>query len=658
MKYAPVSMSLSHPARQILAEVINEPEAPSLPSELEAQEFYKFFQMSTDLMMIGQMGGRILKVNQGTIDALGYTEAEFRQMLLLDIVHPDDRESTLAELHRQSKSGTSVDFENRCVCKDGSCRWLSWRARFDADTQLSYATARDVTENKRIQDELHQQQVRYSALVNNTTDVIMEFDRFHRHTYANNAVSSIGLTPEDFIGKTHEEMGFPKHLCDIWEHAIERVFLTGQPYTTYFEAENPGGLMKVDWSVFPGIVVGGKVITVLNVSRDITQYKKIEEELSRMQKLTSLGVLAGGIAHDFNNILTILFGNISLAKSFISLDHRAHTALEQAEVAFQRATHLTSQLLTFAKGGEPVVQDVSMSAVINEVVHFDLSGSNVRLEFQPPADLWQARVDKGQISQVFSNLAMNAKQAMADGGHLYITAENCLLDRSDLLGVERGKYVKFAVRDEGCGISETNLCRIFDPYFSTKKQGSGLGLATVYSIVSRHGGHIAVESTVNVGTTFTLYLPASEEAANDEAPQAEIMPDLAPGKARLLVMDDEDMIADLCHTYLSMHGYEVERARDGKEAVEMYAAAVNAGKPYDCMIMDLTIPGGMSGEVALVQIQQQYPVARAIVSSGYAADPVMANYKSHGFCGRISKPFRLAALEEEIRRVLTESSAN
>ncbi|MES2605609.1 MAG: PAS domain S-box protein [Pseudomonadota bacterium] len=649
----------SYPALQSIAEALNEPGELPTAHELQPQEFYKFFQMSTDLMIIGQLGGRILKVNQGTVDALGYSEEEFRNLLVIEIVHADDRRATLAELERQMKTGTSVDFENRCVCKDGSYRWLSWRARFDHKSGLSYATARDITESKRIQEELRQQQIRYNALVDNTTDVIMEFDRAHRHTYCNKAViAAIGLTPEAFIGKTHEEMGFPKHLCDIWEHAIERVFVTGQPYTTYFEADNPGGLMKVDWSVFPGIVIDGEVITVLNVSRDITQYRKVEEELARMQKLNSLGVLAGGIAHDFNNILTILFGNISLAKSLSPIDHKSYMALEQAEVAFQRATHLTSQLLTFAKGGEPVVQDVSISSLIDEVVHFDLSGSNVRLELNRPADLWQARVDTGQISQVFSNLAMNAKQAMPDGGHLYISVENCTLQRNDVPGIEDGgKYLKFIVRDEGCGIGEEDIDKIFDPYFSTKKKGSGLGLATVYSIINRHGGHISVESTVDVGTAFTLYLPASEEAANDETPLVQAAVAAEPGQARLLVMDDEDMIGELCITYLSMKGYEVHRAKDGKEAIEMYGAAVKAGKAYDCMIMDLTIPGGMSGEVALVQIQQQHPSARAIVSSGYAADPVMANYKSHGFSGRISKPFRLASLEEEIRRVLTESLA-
>jgi len=511
-----------HAEGGVLAERVPKEQEP-----LQAQEFYNFFQMSSDLMIIGKLGGRVLKVNQGTVDVLGYSEEEFRFMQVLDLVHPDDRLATIEEHQHQIRTGKTIDFENRCMDKNGTWHRLSWRARYDDKTRLSYATA-----------------------------------------------------------------------------------------------------------------------------RDITQYKKDEEDLRRMQKLSSLGVLAGGIAHDFNNILTIMFGNIALAKNFMAPDHLGFSCLEQAEVAFQRATHLTSQLLTFAKGGEPVMQDVSISALINDVVRFDLSGSSVRLEFTPPPRLWQARVDKGQISQVFSNLATNANQAMPEGGHLYITIENCLLERGDVSGIEPGKYLKFEVRDEGVGISRADIEKIFDPYFTTKRRGSGLGLATVYSIVTRHGGHISVESSLGLGTTFTLYLPASElfDSGHDAAFQ--LVPDAEPEQARLLVMDDEDMIGTLCSNFLTAQGYEVARARDGREAIAIYETAMREGKPFDCMIMDLTIPGGMSGKQALAEILKLNPSAKAIVSSGYDADPVMANYQTYGFTGSIAKPFRLAALHQEIKRVL------
>ncbi len=624
--------------------------------QLHAQEFYKFFQMSSDLMMIGKLGGRVVKVNQGMVDALGYSEEEFRTMQLGELVHPDDKLATIEEQQRQVAAGKTIDFENRYRCKDGSWRWLSWRAHYDDKTKMSYATARDITESKRVHEELRHQQELYSALVRNTEDVIMQFDREHRHTYVNPAVvKALSLQPADFLGRTHQEMGFPQDLCHLWEHALERVFVTGEPYSTFFDAENSNGAVRIDWNAFPGLVENGEVQSVFTVSRDITQYKKVEEELRRMQKLNSLGVLAGGIAHDFNNILTIMFGNIALAKNFIPQDHKSYSSLEQAEIAFQRATHLTSQLLTFAKGGEPVVQDVSISALIDEVVHFDLSGSNVRLMFTPSPGLWQARVDKGQISQVFSNLATNANQAMPGGGHLYITIENAVLEWGDLSGMAPGKYLKFVVRDEGIGIRQADIDKIFDPYFSTKQKGSGLGLATVYSIVTRHGGHISVQSSPGNGTAFTLYLPASEISGNEQDAKIQLEPDNVPEQARLLVMDDEDMIGTLCANYLSVQGYTVEKAKDGKEAIAMYEAAFCQGKPYDCMIMDLTIPGGMSGKEALAEILKLHPAAKAIVSSGYAADPVMANYKTYGFKGSMPKPFRLGALHQEIKRVLAET---
>jgi two-component system cell cycle sensor histidine kinase/response regulator CckA len=624
--------------------------------ERERDEFMQFFEMSSDLMMIAKLDGKFVKVNKATLDTLGFSEEEIYSIDIMDLAHPDDVAGTTEEFHRQMQSGVTLSFENRIRRKDGSYRWLSYRSAFSHELGLSYATARDVTESKRIQEALRQQQERYNALVDNTADVIMEFDRQHRHTYVNNAVTkAIGLTPEDFMGKTHEEMGFPHDLCVLWEDAIERVFVSGQSYSTYFEADNPGGRMRVDWSVFPGLVIDGEVKTVLNVSRDITQYMRMEEDLRRMQKLSSLGVLAGGIAHDFNNILTILFGNLSLAKGYVEPDHKSYQALDKAEVAFQRATHLTSQLLTFAKGGEPVKQDVSIAALIEEVVKFDLSGSNVKQVFSAPADLWHASVDKGQISQVFSNLATNANQAMPEGGHLYISIDNSVLGRNEVMGLEAGNYLKFIVRDEGIGIPEEHLDKIFDPYFTTKEKGSGLGLATVHSIITRHEGHISVESTVGKGTTLLLYLPAASSTQQEQA--SSLAPATGPVKqqARVLVMDDEAMICQLCSSYLTAQGYLVDVAHDGHEAIRKYDAAMLAGTPYDCLVMDLTIPGGMSGKEAITEIRKRDPNVRAIVSSGYAADPVMANFREHGFSGFIPKPFQLNALHQEIKRVLAET---
>lgn len=625
--------------------------------EAEREEFYKFFQMSSDLMMISRPDGSLNKVNPAVFEIMGYTQEELLSMHIIDWVHPEDRAMTQKEHLRQSLSGAIINFENRCLCKDGSIKWLSWHATFNLSEGVSYATARDVTESKKIQLELKQQQELYAALVTNTDDVIMQFDREHRHTYVNSPViKSLQLAPEEFIGKTHQEMGFPDALCEIWEDAIERVFISGKPVSTFFDMVNANGPVRIDWNVYPGLVVNGEVKRVFSVSRDITQHMNIENELRKMQKLNSLGVLAGGIAHDFNNILTVLFGNIALAKSSIPPEHKGFSSLEQAEKAFLRATHLTSQLLTFAKGGDPVKQDVSISSFIEEVVQFDLSGSNVKLEFETAPNLWKARVDKGQISQVFSNLATNANQAMPQGGRLYISITNVSLRFGDIPGLDKGQYLKFMVEDSGVGIKDSDIDKIFDPYFTTKKQGSGLGLATVYSIVSKHGGSISVSSSPGNGAIFSIYLPASNSEAEFGEDTRDDITAQTNTSSRILIMDDEAMICELSSTYLSGQGYKVETAKDGKQAINLYTQAFDQGEPFDCVIMDLTIPGGMSGKEALDEILKLHPQAKAIVSSGYAADPVMANYQSFGFKGSISKPFYISTLHAEIKKVLGENT--
>jgi CheY-like chemotaxis protein len=388
---------------------------------------------------------------------------------------------------------------------------------------------------------------------------------------------------------------------------------------------------------------------------DLTDRKKAEAELQKMQKLQSVGTLAGGIAHDFNNILMGVYGNISLAKEELAGDHRGLKFLDDAEKSMNRALRLTKQLLTFAKGGDPVKEDVGLGALVEEVARFDLSGSNVKLVLHRADDLWPAKVDKGQIQQVISNLTINACQAMPGGGRLFIDLVNVTVADKDV--VAPGKYVRISVRDEGTGIAPQHLERIFDPYFTTKQNGSGLGLATTYAIITKHGGHLQVHSELGYGTTFTLYLPASEvrtepiaAAKVGEAPQQ-------TAGAGILVMDDEEMVCKLVATMLTMLGYSAATARSGGEAVEMYKKAMHAGEPFAAVIMDLTVPGGIGGQEAISLLLACDPAARAIVSSGYAADPVMANYADYGFKGLIAKPYTLTTLRETLAQVLSDGAA-
>jgi signal transduction histidine kinase/ActR/RegA family two-component response regulator len=387
------------------------------------------------------------------------------------------------------------------------------------------------------------------------------------------------------------------------------------------------------------------------IYQDITERKLLEAEHQRIEKLESIGTLAGGIAHDFNNLLTGIMGNISLARRYVEPEGKASERLEEAEKASLRARDLTQQLLTFSRGGAPVKALIPIDKLIQESASFALRGSKVKPEFSLPDDLWAVKADKGQINQVISNIVINADQAMPQGGTLNIEANNLVIKSRRVLPLPPGNYVHIAIKDRGVGIPREHLGKIFDPFFTTKQKGSGLGLATVYSIVKNHDGHIAVESKLGTGTTFHIYLPASEKQspAEEEVVEEAIL----RGKGRILVMDDEDIIREMLYKILSLAGYEVELTQDGAEAIGRYAEAKGAKRPFDAVIMDLTIPGGMGGKEAITRLLEIDPNARVIVSSGYATDPIMSGYKKYGFRAMLTKPYGATEIEKTLKRVLT-----
>jgi PAS domain S-box-containing protein len=389
----------------------------------------------------------------------------------------------------------------------------------------------------------------------------------------------------------------------------------------------------------------GKITGVVLVFRDATEQLRAEQESLKAKKLESVGILAGGIAHDFNNLLTGVFGNIEMAKMFLTADHKSHKFLESAERSMERATNLTSQLLTFARGGDPIKETLSISDVILEAAQFSMHGSKARLQNSIASDLWLVEADKGQVSQVINNLILNAQQAMPTGGTITITAEN--------ITISTGRYVKITVHDEGVGIAPEYLDKIFDPYFSTKQSGSGLGLASTHSIVRKHNGQITVDSQPGRGTTFTIYLPAAAENAEETTGKlSEDTPAATASSARILVMDDEEAVREVIGTMLEELGHTVDFASEGQEAVEKYRTAYESGMPYNIVIVDLTVPGGMGGQESAQEILKINAQAKIIISSGYATDPVMANYKEYGFMGIVVKPYHFNVLKNEILQVL------
>ena len=371
---------------------------------------------------------------------------------------------------------------------------------------------------------------------------------------------------------------------------------------------------------------------------------------TQMQKLQSLGILAGGIAHDFNNILTAILANINIVNIRAKGDERIGSRLTEAEKACYRARDLTQQLLTFASGGAPVKRAVRPHDIIRDSAQFAFRGSSVTAEFDFTDDLWNMDADEGQIGQVISNLSINAMQAMPRGGTVRFSAENVNVRKPSGLLLKSGPYVKITVQDGGTGIPREYLQKIFDPYFTTKQKGSGLGLAVSHSIMTRHDGLIDVSSEPGEGATFHIYIPASTDAIPEEKSTQEI-PD---GRGSILLMDDEEMVAKAAGAVLTEYGYDVSFARDGSEAIMLYRQMKDAGSPFDLVIMDLTVRGGMGGKEAMQELITLDPQAKAIVSSGYSNDPVMADFGSYGFKGMISKPYKVHELFETIRRVLNE----
>ena len=602
--------------------------------------------------------GLILEANLTAATLLGVDRGALVKRPFFRFLFRVDQDLYYRYCKRLFETGEPQAGELRMVKKDGVVFWvqLAVTAAPDRDgTPVCRIVMSDITIRMQAEAALRESEERFARLAEQSGNFIWEVDTQGLYTYVSPVVEKVlGYRPDELIGRMHFYDLHPESGREAFKADAFAVFQRKDSFAGLVNAaQTKDG--RVGWVITTGMPVlnaDGSLRGYQGSDTDITARKQADEELQKLQKLQSVGTLAGGIAHDFNNILMGVFGNISLSKDELAKDHPSYTSLEEAEKSMSRAVRLTKQLLTFAKGGDPVKEDVSLGTLVEEVAHFDLSGSPVKLVYQQTDDLWLAEVDKGQIQQVVSNLVINARQAMPNGGCLYVTLENVTLPAGAIPGLRPGKYIRGTVRDEGTGIDPKNIDRIFDPYFTTKQTGNGLGLATIYSIINKHGGHIGVVSELGNGTTFTLYLPASEfpHAMETQPPAA---PSLVLNRpARILVMDDEETVCRLVERMLTRCGFEVATAPGGQEAIAMYQQGMKDGAPFDVVIMDLTIPGGIGGKDAIKELLAIDPHAKAIVSSGYADSPVMANYADYGFKGVAAKPYTPNELRNVLARIL------
>jgi len=465
-----------------------------------------------------------------------------------------------------------------------------------------------------------------------------------------------GWTQQEAVGKPihevfniiNEKTGQP---C---KNPVEKVIATGEIVTlanhTALIAKD-GSQCPIEDSGAPIFNEDSKIIGTVLVYRDVTTERRAKNELMKVKKLESVGVLAGGIAHDFNNILAAILGNIELAEIYTESTSQAYPLLGEVKKASIRAKVLTQQLLTFAKGGDPVKQTASIGKIITDSANFVLHGSSVVCDYNIPENLWQVEVDTGQISQVIQNIIINARHAMPEGGVIEVSCQNITDSHKEAMQLLAEKYIKITITDFGSGIPSKYLGKIFDPYFSTKQEGSGLGLSICLSIITKHDGNISVQSEANMGTTFTIYLPASASPTQNIAP---IQPDLgeAENKATIIVMDDDSMVRDMTKQMLTRYGYEILLAENGHEAIEIYNKYFKENRCIDIIIMELTIPGGMGGKDAVQEILRINPEAKVVVASGYSNDPVMAHCQKYGFKASIAKPFQLAELNKLITEIM------
>jgi two-component system, cell cycle sensor histidine kinase and response regulator CckA len=644
-------------------------------AKLEAVEtrIRSIIQNILDGMITLEEDGVICSMNPAAEKMFGYTEQEMLDYKLTKLVpkvygdEPEAKPVACAWEQIAQRTGSTILALGRTRKLISFPLEMSLSQMQVGEKKLFVAMVRDVTERRRFEKEIAAEKESLAVTLRSIGDGVITTDVQGRIVILNNEAERLtGWTSQEAIGQP---------LKTVFNVAVDLAAQARVPRSAYRNEvqsillglpENATLISRdgteriIEQSASPIRDNKNEVAGVVLVFRDITQRQRDEAERRKAETLEQLGLLAGGIAHDFNNLLTAIIGNISLASLLLPPDAEMTTRLVDAKNASTRARDLAQQLLTFARGGAPIKKTTSIGKLIQDTVGFSLRGSHSRSDFQFGADLWPAEIDPGQISQVIANLAVNADQAMPNGGTLHVSCDNFPYTSTTTPAIPDlppGDYIRISIRDEGVGIPEQYVKRIFDPYFTTKPKGNGLGLATAYSIIKNHNGLITVESQVHFGSTFTVYLPAAlHQELAVETPVA--MSPAMTGTGRVLVVDDEEAIRTLVDFTLTRLGYEVTQAETALDGVNTYREKLEHSERFDAVILDLTLPGGMGGKEALKKLIEIDPTVNAIVSSGYATDATMSRYQDFGFRGVIAKPYEAAELGKIVHDVIASSHVN
>lgn len=631
-----------------------------------SEERYRYlFENSRDIIFSLSTQGKFIAISQAFERVTGFSRKRWLGKPAVFLVHPEQRDELRQKLiplfQRQKKGGVCAEF--RVITANNQqliCEVTFTLCRISGKTRQIYGIARDITGRKQAEQELAAGKEWLTVTLRSIGEGVITTDICGRIVFMNPVAERLtGWSNQEAAGRPGQEI-----FQLVYDHSgkpcpnpIETILSCGESVelskNTVLVTKDQLYRYYISNIGSPIRDTQGVIIGAVLVFRDISQQRKLEEEMIKSQKLESISIMAGGIAHDFNNILAAILANTQLTQLLLANGKNVDKYLIGIEDGVARASALTRQLLTFSKGGAPIKKIASLAELLQTTVDFSLRGSNSKYEITIGEALWPVEIDSDQISQVINNLIINADQAMPDGGTIRIVVKNILSTKEEAPLYRKGRFLKITISDQGIGIPETNLPYIFDPYFTTKPSGSGLGLATSYSIIKKHDGYIHVQSQIGQGSVFTIYLPATVDSVyGGPAPKVTT---IQKGHGRILLMDDDEMLRTVAGEMLNLLGYDVEYAKDGQEAIELYEKNMRMFRPYDAVIMDLTVPGGLGGKTTIQKLLKLNPSIKVIVSSGYSDNPMVADYQNFGFSGVMVKPYKVEDMSQTLHRVLIKN---